>query len=367
MEKQILPSLQQITAEFLRTFDPRHKGIFFILFFASLVSSGIPAVNAQQASCPVLEHNSFTNFNASSNPGTETTLWFNLHTKLTNAQLSNNGDYLLFAGGTLTFNGIGTSFGTTTSIPTGKIIADNTVSIPSTSFDNPTNTWITRVPPGYSSSDIFISGAAVTSSTGFTLSGGGKSTILSGNFFSNKSISSSWFYGMACYQPGFNNSNTGSVNPVSGIPVNGRKAGTPNDQETGMVAGGSGGGGSNFTGSYSSTDNFSSCLTPPDDGPPEKRGTDDSGIDIFKTSLSRSFPNPFNGTTNITYALENNANVILKIYSITGKEITTLVNAEETAGEHSLQWNSAGYPGGIYILKLNAGSYMGINKLVVIK
>ncbi len=143
-------------------------------------------------------------------------------------------------------------------IPNGTIVADNTVSTPVTSFDIGTNTWTTRVPPGYSSSDIFISGAIINSSTGFSVSSGNSSTI-SASFFSNKpSFSQSWFYGLAAYQPVFSYSNISGAGQVASIG-GGVQAGTPIPEESFLVAGGSGGGGSNFTGSNSSTDNFTTC------------------------------------------------------------------------------------------------------------
>ena len=214
--------------------------------------------DSEPNTCPLVIHNSYTDFNASSNAGTATTLWFNLHTKLTATQLVANGDYILFTGGTLTFTSIGASFGTTASLPDGKIIADNTVSVPTTSFDAIANTWITKVPLGYASSDIFIAGAALTSTNGFTVASG-KKTTLSGYFYSNVALfSSSWFYGEAAYQPTFTNATVGVVNSVNNTPGTG-KAGSPVDQTDNLVAGGSGGGGSNLTGSYSSTDNFTAC------------------------------------------------------------------------------------------------------------
>lgn len=213
-----------------------------------------------EQNCALLTHNSFTDFNASPKPPTPTSLWLNIHTKLDNTDLVNNGDFLLFTGGTITLNGISsTPAVANVSIPDGKIIADNTVTKPVTSYDMGTNTWTTKVPPGYSTSDIFISGAIITSSTGFSITGS-KSSTIKGFFFSNRpSFKQSWFYGLAAYQPPFSYSDISSAGQVTSVG-GGIKAGTPVPEEQFLVAGGSGGGGSNFTGSYSSTDNFMTCL-----------------------------------------------------------------------------------------------------------
>ena len=230
--------------------------ILLCIIFASLFSTGYG-----QVSCPLIMQNEFDYFIASSN-SSPTTLWFNLHVKLSSNQLTTNGDYLLFSGGTITFNGINTSFGSSVALPKGELIADATAVSPSTSFNSSTNTWVTRVPPGYSSSDLFLSGAAITSATGFILSGGNKVSMLTGTLSSNKLHSSSWFYGLACYQPTFNNSSTGSVNAEANNPVAGYAAGTPTSETAGLVSGGGGNGGSNFTGNSGSNYNFTPCINP---------------------------------------------------------------------------------------------------------
>ena len=209
--------------------------------------------------CPIITHNAFTNFNSSNPSNVATTLWVNIHTKLT-GQLSSNGDFLLFTSGNIQLTSI-TATWSSAVITDGKIIADNSVSVPTTSFDIPNNIWITKVPLGYSSSDIFITGAAIISTTGYEVSSGKQSEI-SGNFYSNVTFSSSWFYGSAAYQPAFTLTDIAGAGIVSSIG-DGIKAGTPTNQQAYLVPGGSGGGASNYTGSYSSVDDFTACLGAP--------------------------------------------------------------------------------------------------------
>ena len=231
-------------------------------FLAALVAALFFSSSGFGQDCTVFTHNPYTDFNATPNLPTPSSLWLNIHTKLSNTDLVSNGDFLLFTGGTITLNGISsTPAVTNVTIPSGRIVADNTVSSPVTSYDMGSNTWTTRVPPGFSSSDIFIEGAIITSSTGFKITGG-KSSVVTGFFVSNRpSFKDSWFYGIGAYQPPFDYSgidNPGQVTAVGG----GIKAGTPIPEESFHVAGGSGGGGSNYTGSYSSTDNFMTCQQP---------------------------------------------------------------------------------------------------------
>ncbi len=83
--------------------------------------------------------------------------------------------------------------------------------------------------------------------------------------------------------------------------------------------------------------------------------------------LYQNYPNPFNPVTNISYQVSSPAFVELIIYSITGKEITRLVNKSQHAGFYSVEWNAAAYPSGVYYYKLNAGEYTDTKKLVLVK
>ena len=256
--------------------------------------------------CPVITHNPFTNFNSTPKAPTPSSLWLNIHTKLANTNLVNNGDYLLYSGGTITLTGVSSTPAVSgVVIPNGKIVADNTVVSPTTSYDMGSNTWVTKVPPGYSSSDIFISGAIITSSTGFTV-GAGKASTITGSFFSNRpSFKQAWFYGIGAYQPPFDYSAIGGAGQVVSVG-GGVQAGTPIPEKAFLVAGGSGGGGSNFTGSYSSTDNYMTC---------QQVGCS-LGATIQKTDVSCNGSGNGSATVTITggtapFAYSNNGGVFL--------------------------------------------------------
>jgi hypothetical protein len=237
------------------------KPVLRMSTLVSMIFSSLLSTVYSQENCPLMNQNELGNFIASPN-SSATTLWFNVHVKLSSNQLTTNGDYLLFSGGTTTFKGINTSFGSSVALHKGELISASTAGSPSTSFNSSTNTWITRVPPGYNSPDIFLSGAAITSATGYTLSGGSNTTTLTGNLSSNKLSSYTWFYGLACYQPTFNNSNTGTVNVESNNPVTGFPAATPTGMTGGLISGGGGRGGSNYAGSTGSNFNFAPCINP---------------------------------------------------------------------------------------------------------
>lgn len=86
-----------------------------------------------------------------------------------------------------------------------------------------------------------------------------------------------------------------------------------------------------------------------------------------KFNLSQNYPNPFNPTTVITYQVPMAGKVVLKVYDVLGKEIATLVNGEETAGQHSVQFDARQVASGIYFYKLIAGPVVMTKKMLVIK
>lgn len=85
--------------------------------------------------------------------------------------------------------------------------------------------------------------------------------------------------------------------------------------------------------------------------------------------LLQNYPNPFNPETVITYSLPNAMHVQLKVYDVTGREIATLVNEEQTAGYHQARFNTNGLrlSSGVYLYKLNSDRFSTIKKMVVLK
>jgi hypothetical protein len=84
-------------------------------------------------------------------------------------------------------------------------------------------------------------------------------------------------------------------------------------------------------------------------------------------TLAQNYPNPFNGQTRITYTIESNRFVVLRIYDLLGREVTTLVNGEEPPGVHSVIWDAAGLSGGVYHYRLEAGGTTKSRKLVLLR
>ncbi len=83
--------------------------------------------------------------------------------------------------------------------------------------------------------------------------------------------------------------------------------------------------------------------------------------------LSQNYPNPFNPTTNIQFTLQQAGNVSLKVFNMLGQEVATLVNGRVSAGVQTVQFDASNLASGVYIYRLQAGSKVQTNKMLLIK
>jgi hypothetical protein len=80
--------------------------------------------------------------------------------------------------------------------------------------------------------------------------------------------------------------------------------------------------------------------------------------------LFQNYPNPFNPGTNISFSLGEEGYILLKIYSITGEEVYTLLNEEMSAGIHSIDFNAGFLTSGVYIYTLDFYSKSGFSSSI---
>jgi hypothetical protein len=83
--------------------------------------------------------------------------------------------------------------------------------------------------------------------------------------------------------------------------------------------------------------------------------------------LSNNYPNPFNPTTTIAFSLPSKYFVTLKIFDVIGREVAVLVSEELPEGNYSRQWKATGFPSGVYFYRLEAGNFVDVKKLVLMK
>jgi dienelactone hydrolase len=83
--------------------------------------------------------------------------------------------------------------------------------------------------------------------------------------------------------------------------------------------------------------------------------------------LYQNFPNPFNPVTKIDFSLSSNANVRLSVYNFVGELVEVLVNSNFAAGNHSITFNANNLSSGIYLYKLEAGSFIQTKKMTILR
>ena len=84
-------------------------------------------------------------------------------------------------------------------------------------------------------------------------------------------------------------------------------------------------------------------------------------------ALDQNFPNPFNPTTTISYAIAEPSIVKLVLFDDLGREVQTLVNESKEAGFYKVNFNAAHLSSGLYIYKISAGQFSAVKKMLLLK
>ena len=83
--------------------------------------------------------------------------------------------------------------------------------------------------------------------------------------------------------------------------------------------------------------------------------------------LEQNYPNPFNPTTQINYSIPSAQKVTLKVYDELGKEVATLVNNEQAAGNYTVDFDASRFASGVYFYRIQAGNFMQMKKMILMK
>jgi hypothetical protein len=105
-------------------------------------------------------------------------------------------------------------------------------------------------------------------------------------------------------------------------------------------------------------------------------GIDPGVLHTGSFNLAQNYPNPFNPVTVISYQIKASLNpsqggtlthVTLKVFDVLGKEVAVLVNEEKTAGKYEVMFNAANLSSGMYFYQLNAGDFVQVKKMMLLR
>ncbi len=71
--------------------------------------------------------------------------------------------------------------------------------------------------------------------------------------------------------------------------------------------------------------------------------------------------------TMINYQLPMTSEVEISIYNLLGQKVATLVNEQQRAGYHQIEWDASGFSSGIYYYIIEAGEFQDVKKMVLIR
>ena len=83
--------------------------------------------------------------------------------------------------------------------------------------------------------------------------------------------------------------------------------------------------------------------------------------------LQQNFPNPFNPSTTIGFGLQNKSAVKIIVLNSIGEEVAVVLNEERDSGCHTVEFNAANLPSGVYFYRLQAGSFVETKKMILLK
>jgi len=87
--------------------------------------------------------------------------------------------------------------------------------------------------------------------------------------------------------------------------------------------------------------------------------------DVF--ALEQNYPNPFNPSTKITFSLAVDSKVSFRVFDVLGQEVATIINSDLVAGLHNIDFNASNLNSGVYFYTLQAGNFVEIKKMVLMK
>ena len=92
-----------------------------------------------------------------------------------------------------------------------------------------------------------------------------------------------------------------------------------------------------------------------------------SSLVPIEMNLKQNYPNPFNPSTTISYSLSKSSYVKLRVFNILGKEVTTLADGFQSAGNHTAHFLASNMASGVYFYRLEAEGYTAMKQMLLVK
>jgi hypothetical protein len=83
--------------------------------------------------------------------------------------------------------------------------------------------------------------------------------------------------------------------------------------------------------------------------------------------LEQNYPNPFNPSTTISFTIQADQLVSLKVFNSLGEEVRTLINNNLSKGTHNINFNAEGFSSGFYLYRLETGNQVQVKKMMLLK
>jgi hypothetical protein len=102
--------------------------------------------------------------------------------------------------------------------------------------------------------------------------------------------------------------------------------------------------------------------------------TGDTGVSVENDAevpdafvLEANYPNPFNPQTTIGYVLAEAGAVRLVVYDVLGRQVAVLVDGVRPAGRHEVTFEAANLPTGVYLYRIDAGTFIQTRRMLLVK
>lgn len=83
--------------------------------------------------------------------------------------------------------------------------------------------------------------------------------------------------------------------------------------------------------------------------------------------LFQNYPNPFNPTTKISYKINKEGFVSLKVYNLVGQVVGDLVDEQQISGSYEVEFDASNLTTGVYLYKLQVNGYTSVKRMTVLK